>query len=331
MASLPFRHLLFFFLLLLPLQGAWAVDETASDLIAFGQINLTHMTDTLNQKYPATRKAFWNVTGIAYHDFSGGEKDDVVIGLSGYQDKGLVYNGDKQLVEDTGAAFAYFHKVKDEWKLSQVEMVEGKHYEGFEGADLTGEGKDQLVVYSSQGATQIANIYTLGGEGLFHPVTRIASNGMGPRVSKLEGKILMVDYQRARINNCDDCLIYYGRPYQWDGKRFAEGADEYLDQVSSYDALHATDDQCSKYLSYFENYLKNHPDDFSCLANCYDLSQRLEDQKDAVKFQAQLEDWGDRPAACPYCDSWLKDRNKVHQDQYLNQIEGKPKVSEKFE
>jgi hypothetical protein len=316
--------------LLLAPGFARAVDETASNLVAFGAINLTEMTDTLNQKYPATRKAFWNVSGIAYHDFTGGVKDDVMIGLSGYQDKGLVYNGEKQLVEDTGSGFAYYHKVKGMWKLVQVELVEGKHYVGFEGADLTGEGKDQLVVYSSDGVTQIANIYTLGGEGLFHKVTRIASNGMGPRVSIQNGKPMMVDYQAALINTCEDCAVYYGRPYQWDGKKFTEGKDEYLDQVESYDPIHATDSQCAKALAYFENYLKAHPDDFGAMANCYDLSLRLGLKKEADGFKKQLEDWGDQKAACPYCDEWLQNRNKVYQQQYLDRLEGKPKVSEKL-
>ena len=157
------------------------MDETASDLVAFGEINLTQMTDTLNQKYPATRKAFWNVSGIAYHDFTGESKTDVLIGLSGYQDKGLVYNGEKQLVEDTGSGFAYFHKVQEKWKLIQVELVEGKHYVGFEGAGLMGGDQDQLVVYSAAGVTQIANIYNLQADGQFHAVTRIASTGMGAR------------------------------------------------------------------------------------------------------------------------------------------------------
>ena len=308
----------------------FAVDETASNLIAFGEINLTQMTETLNQKYPATRKAFWNVTGIAYHDFTGAEKTDVVIGLSGYQDKGMVYNNEKQLVEDTGAGFAYFHKDKDAWKLLQVELVEGKHYVGFEGADLAGDGKEQLVVYSSQGVTQVANIYALGSDHLFHSVTRISSNGMGPRVSRLRGKILIVDYQRALINSCEDCEIYFGRPYQWDGKKFIEGKDEYLDQVRAYDPVRSTEGQCAKVLAYFENYLNGHPDDFAVLANCYDLSVRLGLVQEAASFKKQLENWGDRNPDCPYCDEWLQARNKTYQQQYLDQLEGKPKVSEKL-
>jgi hypothetical protein len=298
----PFRVLLVLYFLALSPRLSFAVDEGASNLVAFGEINLTQMTDTLNQKYPATRKGFWNVSGIAYHDFTGGEKTDVLIGLSGYQDKGLVYNGEKQLVEDTGAGFAYYHKVKDSWKLSQVEVVEGKHYIGFEGADLTGEGKDQLVVYASTGVTQIANIYTLGEDGQFHPVTRIASAGMGPRVSNQEGKALMVDYERALINPCDDCGVFYGRPYQWDGKKFVAGKDEYLDQVEGYDPSHATDSQAAKALAFFENYSNAHPDDFSALANCYDLSQRLETQKEAALYRSKLKDMRDRTSACPYCD-----------------------------
>ncbi len=330
MNRLQLRNIVYLLPLLLLASSARAVDEAASNLVAFGEINLTQMTDTLNRKYPATRKGFFNVSGIAYHNFTGGDKDDVMIGLSGYQDKGLVYNGAKQLVEDSGAGFAYYHKVKDEWKLVQVELVEGKHYIGFEGADLTGEGKDQLLVYTSQGATQIANIYTLGTDGVFHPVTRIASNGMGPRVSVQEGKALLVDYQSALVNPCDDCAIFYGRPYQWNGNKFVGGTDEYLDLVQGYDALHATDSECAKDLAFFENYLKAHPDNFGALANCYDLSQRLELQKDSSQYKKQLEDWGDKPSACPFCDEWLQGRNKVYQQQYLDRMKGKPKVSQEI-
>ena len=254
-----------------------------------------------------------------------------MIGLSGYQDKGLVYNGEKQLVEDTGAGFAYFHKTGDAWKLLQVQLVEGKHYVGFEGADLTGEGKDQLVLYSSEGATQIASILSLGPDGVFHPLTRIASNGMGPRVSTQDGKPLMVDYERALINPCEDCAIYYGRPYLWDGKKFTEGQEEYLDQVRNYDPVHTPDAQCAKVLAYFENYLKAHTDSFGAMANCYDLSLRLGLQKEAEEFKQQLENWGDQSSVCPYCDEWLEGRNKVYQDNYLDQMEGKPKVSEKLD
>lgn len=324
------RNLVYLIPVLLLTSGARAVDETAANLVAFGMINLTEMTDTLNQKYPTTKKAFWNVSGIAYHDFTGGDKDDAMIGLSGYHDKGLVYNGEKQLVEDTGAGFAYYHKVKDAWKLVQVELVEGRHYVGFEGADLTGEGKDQLVVYSSEGTTQIANIYTLGGDGLFHAVSRIASSGMGPRVSMQEGKPLLVNYVSSMVNPCEDCTVYYGRPYLWDGKKFVAGKDEYLDRVAGDQMLNASDDQCAKDLAFFENYLAQHPDDFGAMANCYNLSQRLELQKEAALYKSKIETWGDRDAACPYCDEWLRARNKVYQQQYIDRMEGKQKVSEKL-
>jgi hypothetical protein len=327
----PFLVLLILCFLVLSPRLSFAVDETASDLVAFGAINLTQMTDTLNQKYPATRKAFWNVSGIAYHDFTGGKKTDVLIGLSGYQDKGLVYNGDKQLVEDTGSGFAYFHKIQDQWKLMQVELVEGKHYVGFEGANLMGGETDQLVVYSSNGVTQIANIYNLQSDGQFHSVTRIASTGMGPRVLTREGKQTMVNYERALINRCDDCAIYYGRPYQWDGTKFTEGKDEYLDQMASYDPVRATDAQAAKMLAFFENYLKVHPDNFGATANSYDLSARLGLKKEAQDFKGQMEDWGDKEPACPHCDEWLAGRNKVYQEQYMDQVEGKPKVSKKLD
>jgi hypothetical protein len=178
--------------------------------------------------------------------------------------------------------------------------------------------------------TQIANVYTLGKEGLFHPVSRIASNGMGPRVSMQEGKPLLVNYVSAMVNPCEDCTVYYGRPYQWDGKKFVEGKDEYLDEVASYQGEHTSDDQAAKDLAFFENYLAKHPDDFGAMANCYNLSQRLELQKEAAQYKSKLENWGDRASACPYCDEWIQSRNKVYQQQYIDRMEGKPKVSEKL-
>ncbi len=43
------RNLVYLIPVLLLTSGARAVDETAANLVAFGMINLTEMTDTLNQ------------------------------------------------------------------------------------------------------------------------------------------------------------------------------------------------------------------------------------------------------------------------------------------
>jgi hypothetical protein len=40
-----------------------------------------------------------------------------------------------------------------------VELVRGKKYDGFEGADLIGLGKDQLVVYSSTDNEKFATVF----------------------------------------------------------------------------------------------------------------------------------------------------------------------------
>src|ERR1035441_5370549 len=205
---------------LLAPRPAGAVDDTAANLVAEGKISLSQLTDTLNRKYPRGRETFWNVSGIAYHDFSRISQSDVIVGLSGYRDKGLVYNNDKQLVEDAGAGFAYFHLEKDDWKLRQVELVEGKKYEGFEGAGLMGSGNDQLVVYTSDGPEQIAAIYGIGKNGNFGKIAVITGDGLGPRVAQESGKPLMVDFQPALINNREDRGIFFGRPYSWDGAEF---------------------------------------------------------------------------------------------------------------
>ena len=105
--------------------------------MARGRLHLSEITDAINRKYHGQKENYWDIASIAYHDFTGVPEVDVVVGLEGYHDKGGNYNNGKQVVEDAGAGFAYFHKEKDDWKLKQVELVEGEKYDGFEGADLS--------------------------------------------------------------------------------------------------------------------------------------------------------------------------------------------------
>ncbi len=299
---------------------SYAVDDTAANLIPEGKISLSDLTDTLNRKYPKEKKNFWNVSGIAYHDFSGISGSDVIVGLSGYRDKGIVYNNNKQLVEDAGAGFGYFHLENGIWKLRQVELVEGKRYEGFEGADLTSSGKDQLVVYSAEGVTEIACVYTVQSNGNFKRIATIEGYGMGPRVSQESGKPLMVDFQRALINHCDDCQVYYGRPYRWDGSKFTEDKNDFLDRVQSYDPFHSTGAESSNDLKFFESYLASHPNDFCAIANCLDLSTRLNFSDKVEQYRNRLIQLGSDSVECHYCDDWLMGKNRVYQKQYLEKI-----------
>src|SRR5208282_554746 len=98
--------LLFMFLPLLP---AFAVDETASMLIAMGQIRLGDINHRINRQHPDKRGIYWNIAGSAYHDFSKTPRTDVIIGVAGYRDIGVIYYAGRQMVEDAGAGFAYFH------------------------------------------------------------------------------------------------------------------------------------------------------------------------------------------------------------------------------
>lgn len=300
-----------------------AVDETAANLVAEGKINLSLMIDTLNQKYPKDRESFWNVSGIAYHDFTGASQTDVIIGLSGYRDSGKKYNNDKQLVEDAGAGFAYFRLKGDGWKLMQVELVEGKKYEGFEGADLMGKGQDQLVVYSSVGEIQIATVYGMGKDGTFGKVATVTGFGMGPRVALEGGKPLIVDFQPALVNNGSEWVIYNGRPYPWDGRKFVEQKDEFLDHVQAYNPFHSTNTETTQELSFFEGYLSNHPKDFCATANCYELSNKLGLKKKVESYRKNLASLGDDSLECKYCDEWMREKNKANAKEYLDQVLGK--------
>lgn len=305
-------------------QPSRAVDETAADLVAQGEISLSLMTDTLNKKYPKERETFWNVSGIAYHDFSAASHTDVIIGLSGYKDVGKNYNNGKQLVEDAGAGFAYFHLEKDSWKLKQVELVEGKKYEGFEGADLMESGSDQLVVYTSDGNKQIALVYSIRG-GVFKKMADIVGYGLGPRVTQEGGQTLMVDFQRALVNPCDECGVYYGRPYRWTGGKFVEADDDFLNRVQAYDPFHSTAEEAAQSLAFFEGYLAAHPSDFCATANCYDLSNRLGLKDKVEKYLKMLAELGPDSLQCKYCDEWLENKNKATQQDYLDKVLGKKK------
>jgi hypothetical protein len=300
-----------------------AVDDTAANLIPEGKISLTKIIDTLNKKFPKERENFWNVSGIAYHDFSGVSQTDVIVGLAGYRDRGMTYNSGKQLVEDAGAGFAYFHLGKEEWELVQVELVEGKKYIGFEGADLTGSGQDQLVVYSSTDEKQIATVYALPEKGTFKKIATIAGYGMGPRVAQEGGKPMMVDFQRALVNRCEDCGIYYGRAYDWDGHGFTEQKDEFLDQVQAYDPFKSTEAETSQSLAFFENYLSAHPTDFCAMANCFDLSNRLGLKDKMEDYHKRLVQLRDDSLGCRYCDEWLMNKNRAMKEEYLDMISGK--------
>jgi hypothetical protein len=304
-------------------QSSRAVDETAANLIPEGKLSLSLIIDTLNHKYPKEKELFWNVSGIAFHDFTGTPQTDVIVGLAGYRDRGMTYNSGKQLVEDAGAGFAYFHLEKDKWDLKQVEVVEGRKYEGFEGANLMGGNGDQLVVYSSENDTKLANVFAIGGKGVFEKIAVIGGKGMGPRVSSDSGKPLMVDFQRALVNRCDDCGIFYGRPYDWDGKKFVERPDDFLDQVQSYDPLHSTEADSSKVLGFFENYLSSNPQDFCALANCFDLSTRLGLTDKAEDYRKRLTHLGNVSPQCKYCDDWLMNKNRATAKEYVDSLSGK--------
>jgi hypothetical protein len=226
-------------------------------------------------------------------------------------------------VEDAGAGFAFFHLEKDEWKLRQVELVEGKRYEGFEGADLVGSGRDQLVVYSSIGEKQIANVYAIRKDNTFGKVATVAGYGLGPRVALESGKPLIVDFQPALISNQEDWAIYYGRPYPWDGRKFVEQGDDFLDHVHAYDPSHSTDAEASQSLAFFEGYLTTHPKDFCAMANCFELSNRLGLREKAGNYRKKLAGLGDDSLECKYCDEWMRERNKANAKEYLDQVLGR--------
>ncbi len=305
----------------LPALSAYAVDDTACDLIAFGQIRLGEINDRINKDYSGKKGVFWNISGDAYHDFTKIPKTDVIIGLAGYLDIGLTYNNGRQLVKDAGSGFAYYHKDREAWKLIQVEMADGKKYKGFEGADLTGQGRDQLVVYSSSGTTQVADIYGMDNNGRFKKKASLLGFGKGPRVAEEFGKPILVDFQRATVNQ--DFPVYYGRPFRWNGHEFLGAKDVFLDRVQSYDPLHSTNDESSKDLEFFEDYLAGHPKDFCSLANCYDLSRRLDLGEKMNQYRKQLVSMKDDPLLCEYCGQWLDGRNQSFHQQYLEWIMGK--------
>ncbi len=309
--------------LLLPVLPLFAVDETASELIAFGQIRLEEINDVMREKYPGKKGVFWNIEGDAYHAFSKTPGTDVIIGLAGYQDVGLLYNAGRQLVKDAGAGFAYFHLDGGDWKLEQVVLVEGDKYEGFEGADLIGNGRDQLVVYSAEGVTQIANVYLfsgLPGHGRFEKAPAVRGSGFCPIVLRATGKAFIGIYQRALIKTGEEFQIYYVRRYGWDGKAFQADANGFLDRVACYDPVHPTRAESPQDLDFFDSYHRDHPGDFCALADCYSLSRRLGLKEKMGKYRDLLTRMGHEPVACDDCDDWIKGKNQTAQQMFMEWI-----------
>jgi hypothetical protein len=308
----------------------YAVDESAADLVARGRLHLSAITDAINKKYKGQRESFWDIASIAYHDFTGVPEVDVVVGLGGYRDKGGVYNDGKQVVEDAGAGFAYFHKEKDDWVLKQVELVKGKKYEGFEGADLMGLDKDQLVVYSATGNQKIATVFMVPLSHVLKQVSVMEGKDFGPRVAQEGNKSLMVDFRRALIKDEGDYQIYYGHAYLWKDHKFISEENSFLEAVDQYSAAGLDEASRQKGLSWFENYLNDHPKDFCALANCYELAQQLNLMDKAADYKSKLLKLGmDAELNLKYCDQWLSDKNRTFQQQYLEDLAGKGKVHER--
>lgn len=313
-------------------QFAFAVDESAADLVARGRLHLSDITDGINRKYKGEREKFWDIASIAYHDFTGVPDVDVIVGLEGYQDKGGNYNDGKQVVEDAGAAFGYFHKEKDEWKMKQVELVKGKKYDGFEGADVIGLGKDQLIVYSSSGKEKIATVFMMPMDHVLKQVAVITGKDFGPRVSKVGNQTLLVDFRKALIKDCDDCQIFFGEACKWEDHHFSTEGNEFLEAVETYSANGLDNDTKQKGLSWFENYLSSHPKDFATLANCYELSRQLNLTDKSEDYKKRLLKLGTNAELdLKYADSWLSDRNRALQEQYLDELDGKSKAKNQSE
>lgn len=305
-------------------RWVFAVDESAADLVARGRLHLSDITDAINKKYRGESEKFWDISSIAYHDFTGVPDVDVIVGLEGYQDNGKIYNEGKQVVEDAGAGFAYFHKDKDEWKLQQVELVKGVKYDGFEGADLIGLGKDQLVVYSSKGHEKFATVFMMPMDHVLKQVAIISGKDFGPRVAKIGGQTLLVDFRRALIKDCEDCQIFFGEAYDWKDHRFNPKHDPFLQAVDRYSANGLDNATKQKGLAWFEDYLSSHPKSFCALANCYELSRQLNIADKEADYKKRILALGDDGQLdLRYCDSWLSDRNRALQDQYLEELSGK--------
>jgi hypothetical protein len=305
---------------LLTILPAYAVDETASMLIAMGEVRLGDINERIVKEYPDKRAIYWNIVGSAYHDFSKTPRTDVIIGVAGYLDVGVVYNSERQMVEDAGSGFAYFHKGPDGWNLVQVGLAGGKKYLGYQGADLTGQGADQLVVYSSSGTTQIADIYRFDSDGKFKKMATVHGFGEGLSIADDSGKLLLVANQKAMIKNGDEFQIYYGRPYQWNGKEFSLNPDPFLDMVQSYDPVHSLDEESPKDLEFLEGYLASHPDDFCALADCFDLSRRMGLKDKTTQYRKELMKMKDKPISRHYADKWLDGKNQVAKQIYLDWV-----------
>src|ERR1700677_2460028 len=307
----------------------FAVDESAADLVARGRLRLADLTDAINRKYPGQKENYWDIASIAYHDFTGVPEVDVVVGLEGYHDKGGIYNNGKQVVEDSGAGFGYFHKEKDDWKLKQVELVRGKKYDGFEGADLIGLGKDQVVVYSSTDTDKIATVFMVTMSHALKQVAEMVGKDYGPRVAQDNNQFLIVDFRRALVKNSAASQIYEGRAYHWQNHKFVPEDNDFLGAVEKYSDPGLDTAAKQTGLGWFENYLTAHPKDFCALANCYDLSLSLGLTDEAADYKAKLVKLDmNSDLNLKYCDQWLTDKNHAFQKQYLNELEGKTRNSD---
>jgi len=295
----------------------YAVDESAADLVARGRLRLADLTDAINKKYPGQKENYWDIANIAYHDFTGVPEVDVVVGVAGYHDKGNIYNDGKQVVEDAGAGFGYFHKEKDNWVLKQVELVRGKKYDGFEGADLIGLEKDQLVIYSSTDKEKIATVFMVPLNHVLKPIAEIVGKDFGPRVAQDGKKYLMVDFRRALVKDVDGAQIYYGHAYRWKDHKFTPEDNDFLEAVEKYSDAKLIDADKQKGLAWFEDYLTAHPKDFCALANCYDLSLALNLDDKAADYKKKLIQLGMKAELnTKYCDQWLSDKKMVSSNSW---------------
>jgi hypothetical protein len=303
----------------------YAVDESAADLVARGRLRLADITEAINKKYQGQKENYWDIANIAYHDFTGVPEVDVVVGLAGFHDKGNIYNDGKQVVDDAGAGFGYFHKEKDNWKLQQVELVRGKKYDGFEGADLIGLGKDQLVVYSStENKEKIATVFMVPRNHVLKQIAEIVGKDFGPRVAQDGNKFLMVDFRKALVKDGPGFQIYYGHAYRWKDHQFTPEDNDFLEAVEKYSDPKLANADKQKGLTWFEDYLTAHPKDFCALADCYDLSLALNLDDKAAGYKKKLVKLGMKAELnTKYCDQWLSDKNLAFQKLYLDVLEGK--------
>ena len=165
---------------------------------------------------------------------------------------------------------------------------------------------------------------------LNHVLKQIAvmeGKDFGPRIALSEKKYLMVDFRRALIKDCDNCQIYYGHAYRWKDHKFTPEDNDFLEAVSKYSDVKLNNADVQKGLTWFEDYLTAHPKDFCALANCYELSQRLNQTDKAADYKKKLTKLGmNAELNLKYCDQWLSDKNQAFQKLYLDTLEGKQRA-----